>query len=467
MILQNMFNKALTLLKDSLRSLKGIPEIIFRAFSARKKFAGIPVLATAALTILLSSCNRFDPVEHVFPNSLYLDVSAMEETHPSNFNSRTQTASQELAVVMSYPADNDVTATVTVDGSLVDTYNHRYGTDYELMPSQYLDFSGQTVTIEAGRTTSETVTIGFKGLAGEGEEQTGAMEIDKTWLLPVRVTSDDMAVMEGSAVAYYLVKRSSSITVAAQLTDNWINFPLLDEPGDLADVYNDLTAVTYEALIYIDKFDTENSFGDCNISTVMGVEQYLLLRIGDANFERQQLQFDGSGNGSQFGKLPSKSDPGKKLEAGIWYHVACTYDQSTRTARIYVNGELTDEAKDVGVTGSSEENRITLAMQALGMEEAYRFCIGWSYNDYRPLQGKIAEARVWRVARTQQEIWDSMYRLPDYEAENYPDLIGYWKFDEGKGNTIHDYSMYGNHGEAQTDLVWPAGIEIPEINKEE
>lgn len=60
---------------------------------------------------------------------------------------------------------------------------------------QYLDFAGQTVTIEAGRTASETVTIGFKGLAGEGEDQAGAMEIDKTWLLPVRVTSDDMEVM--------------------------------------------------------------------------------------------------------------------------------------------------------------------------------------------------------------------------------------------------------------------------------
>ena len=253
--------------KDSSSSARRDDGIYFPSvFQRGKKLPASLTLAALPVfvAIALSSCNRFDPVEHVFPNSLYLDVSAMEETHPSNFNSRTQTASQELAVVMSYPADSDVTATVTVDGSLVDTYNHRYGTDYELMPSQYLDFSGQTVTIEAGRTTSETVTIGFKGLAGEGEEQTGAMEIDKTWLLPVRVTSDDMAVMEGSAVAYYLVKRSSSITVAAQLTDNWINFPLLDEPGDLADVYNDLTAVTYEALIYIDKFDTENSFGTCS-----------------------------------------------------------------------------------------------------------------------------------------------------------------------------------------------------------
>lgn len=419
------------------------------------------------MSLSLAACNRFDPVERVFPNSLYLDVSAMEESHVTNFNSRVETASQELAVVMSYPEDRDVSATVAVDASLVDGYNHKYGTDYELMPLQYLDFSGQTVTIEAGRTTSETVTIGFKGLSGEGEDKTGAMEIDKTWLLPVRVTSDDMEVLEGSAVAYYLVKRSSAITVAAQLTDNWINFPLLDQPGELADVYNDLTALTYEALIYIDKFDTSNAFGDCNISTVMGVEQYLLLRIGDASFERQCLQFDGSGNGSQFGKLPSKADPSKKLESGIWYHVACTYDQATRTACIYVNGQLTDELKDAGVTGSSADNRITLAMRAMNMPEAYQFFIGRSYNDWRPLQGRIAEARVWRVARTQQEIWNNMYRLPDYEAENYPDLIGYWKFDEGEGNTVHDYSMYGNHGQAQTDIVWPAGIEIPEINKEE
>ena len=411
----------------------------------------------AAMAVMaIASCDRFDPVDHVFPNSLYLDVSAMEQTHSANYSNKAEGGTQVLAAALSYPEDRDITASITIDRSLVDDYNHKYGTDYSMLPDMYIDFSGATVTIEAGRTTSETVAIGLKGFLGEGDEQKDALEIDRTWLLPVRVSSEDISVMAGSSVAYYLVKRSSAITTAAQLTDNWINFPLLDQPGEIADVYNNLTAVTYEALVYIDKFDLTNSFGECNISTVMGVEQYLLLRIGDANFERQQLQFDGSGNGSQFGK---------KLDSGVWYHVACTYDQATRTARIYVNGELTDEVKDTGVTGSGDENRITLAMQALGMEEAYRFCIGWSYNDYRPLQGKIAEARVWRVARTQEEIWTNMYRLPDYEAENYPDLIGYWKFDEGEGNIIHDCSMYGNDGEAENDIVWPSGIEIPEINK--
>ena len=422
-------------------------------------------MAIAAALATLSSCDRFDPVDRVFDNCVYLDVSATSQTQAATFGNRLGSLEKQLSVTLAYPADRDVKATVSVDASLVDTYNHRNGTDYQLLPDNFLDFTGATVTIEAGKVASEKVTIGLKNLMGQGEEQTGAMEIDKTWLLPVKVTSDDIRTLDGSSVAYYLVKRSSTITVAAQLTDNWIEFPLMDTPGEVADAYNGLTALTYEALVNIDRFDLKNGTEDCNISTVMGVEQYLLLRIGDANFERQCLQFDGSGNGSQFGKLPSKSDPSKKLYSGSWYHVACTYDQNTRTARIYLNGKMIDEVKDAGVAGPTADNSITLAMRALGMPEAYQFFIGKSYNDHRPLQGKIAEARVWRTARTQEEIWKNMYRIENPKEQK--DLIGYWKFDDGEGNTIKDYSWVGNHGKAVADIIWPDGIEIQEINKEE
>lgn len=422
-------------------------------------------MAIAAALAALSSCDRFDPVDRVFDNCAYLDVSATSQTQAATFGNRLGSLEKQLSVTLAYPADKDVKATVSVDASLVDTYNHRFGTDYQLLPDNYLDFAGATVTIEAGKVASEKVTIGLKNLMGQGEEQTGAMEIDKTWLLPVKVTSDDIRTLDGSSVAYYLVKRSSAITVAAQLTDNWIEFPLMDTPGAVADAYNGLTALTYEALVNIDRFDLKNGTEDCNISTVMGVEQYLLLRIGDANFERQCLQFDGSGNGSQFGKLPSKSDPAKKLYSGSWYHVACTYDQNSRTARIYLNGKMIDEVKDAGVAGPTADNSITLAMRALGMPEAYQFFIGKSYNDHRPLQGKIAEARVWRTARTQEEIWKNMYRIENPKEQK--DLIGYWKFDDGEGNTVKDYSWVGNHGKAVADIIWPDGIEIQEINKEE
>lgn len=418
-----------------------------------------------AVLALLVSCNRFEPVDHVFDNCAYLDVSATSQTQAATFGNRVSSLEKHLCVALSYPSDKDVKATISVDASLTDAFNHRYGTDYQLLPEAYLDFSPMSVTIEAGKVNSEKVSIGFKNLMGQGEDQTGAMEIDKTYLLPVRLSSEDISTMDGSSVAYYLVKRSSAITVAAQLTDNWIEFPLMDTPGEVADAYNGLTALTYEALVNVDRFDLNNKDGVCNISTVMGVEQYLLLRIGDANFERQCLQFDGSGNGSQFGKLPSKSDPAKKLYSGSWYHVACTYDQNERVARIYVNGKLIDEVKEAGVAGPTADNKITLAMRALGMPEAYQFFIGKSYNDFRPLQGKIAEARVWRVARTGDEIWKNMYRIED--PKDQKDLIGYWKFNDGEGNVVKDYSWVGNHGKAVGDIIWPDGIEIHEINKEE
>lgn len=418
-----------------------------------------------AVLALLVSCNRFEPVDHVFDNCAYLDVSATSQTQAATFGNRVGSLEKHLCVALSYPSDKDVKATISVDASLTDAFNHRYGTDYQLLPDAYLDFSPVSVIIEAGKVNSEKVSIGFKNLMGQGEDQTGAMEMDKTYLLPVRLSSEDISTMDGSSVAYYLVKRSSAITVAAQLTDNWIEFPLMDTPGEVADAYNGLTALTYEALVNVDRFDLDNKDGVCNISTVMGVEQYLLLRIGDANFERQCLQFDGSGNGSQFGKLPSKSDPAKKLYSGSWYHVACTYDQNERVARIYVNGKLIDEVKEAGVAGPTADNKITLAMRALGMPEAYQFFIGKSYNDFRPLQGKIAEARVWRVARTGDEIWKNMYRIEN--PKDQKDLIGYWKFNDGEGNVVKDYSWVGNHGKAVGDIIWPDGIEIHEINKEE
>ena len=89
--------------------------------------------------------------------------------------------------------------------------------------------------------------------------------------------------------------------------------------------------------------------------------------------------------------------------------------------------------------------------------------IGRSYDDYRPLNGKIAEARVWSVARTPEQIWENMYEIEN--PENDSTLLGYWKFNEGSGNTVKDYSMYGNDGVAKYDIIWPQGIEIPKLNE--
>ena len=429
----------------------------------------------------LTACERYDADDHKFGNVVYLNVSQTSPVQLATFSNNRPTYDCTLQAALTYPAAQDVQVSLAVDPSLVAAYNARYGTAWPMLDEKYYTLSAPETTIAAGRTVSDVVTLQLRGLMGEGEEQTGALPLDETYLVPIRISGASIDVLGGSDVAYYVVKRSSAITVAAQLGEgNWINFPTLDKYGTNSSAWNGLTAMTYEALIYIDEFATTDAEGlPVNISSVLGVEQYLLLRIGDTNFERQQLQFDGSGSGSQFGKFPGK-DATKNLEAGRWYHVACTYDQAARTVRIYVDGKIQSEQTGVGIATQSEDNRINLAMRALydyylnnptednekkygGFVDAYQFFIGRSYNEYRPLNGKIAEARVWSVARTPEQIWENMYNVENPADD--PTLLGYWKFNEGAGNTVRDYSMYGNDGVAESDITWPAGIEIPKINE--
>lgn len=442
-----------------------------------------------ALLAVLTGCERFDADDHKFGNVVYLNVSQTSPVQLATFSNNRATYDCTLQAALTYPAGQDVQVSLEVDPSLVADYNARYGTQWPMLDAKYYALSSETATIPAGRTASDVVTLQLKELMGEGEEQTGALPLDETYLVPIRISGASIDVLGGSDVAYYVVKRSSAITVAAQLgAGNWINFPTLDKYGANSQAWNGLTAMTYEALIYIDEFATQDETSTpVSISTIMGVEQYLLLRLGDTNFERQQLQFDGSGSGSQFGKIPGK-DAMKNLEAGRWYHVACTYDQTTQTVRIYVDGQIQSEETGVGISIPSEKNRINLAMRALydlwntaseaekpqyetddtgydKLGDAYQFFIGKSYNEYRPLNGKIAEARVWSVARTPEQIWENMYDIENPDED--PTLLGYWKFNEGAGNTVKDYSMYGNDGEAETDIVWPTGIEIPKINETE
>lgn len=452
------------------------------------KIANKYLFFAAAALLALSACTSYDADDKKFGNVVYLDVAKTTDVQSAIIKKTLDKTERPLAPTLAYPSSEDVTVTIAADPSLIRVYNARFGTQWPALDAKYYELSEEKVVIPAGKTSSETIKLYFKELLGTGEEEAGALPLDETYLLPVTITQSNVAVLNASSTVYYLVKRSSNITTAAQLTDNWIEFPTLDTYVPTSMAWNNLRAFTYEALIFIDDFKVSTETTDdppqtiaVNISTVMGVESSQLLRIGDTNFERRQLQFDGSGAGTAFGKFP-ETDATKNLEKGQWYHVACSYDQTTRTTRIYVNGKIQSEGKEMGVTGPTDENGINLAMRALydmyvknptpdnekkygGWGDARQFFIGYSYDAYRPLNGKIAEARVWSVARTPDQIWDNMYEIADPEQD--PTLLGYWKFNEGEGNTVKDYSQYGNDGVAHTDLVWPDGIEILKINETE
>ena len=406
-----------------------------------------------------------------FDNVVYLDVAENSDTQITTFKKTLTELKKEFSVVLSYPASQDVRVNVEVEPSLIDVYNARHNTSWRMLDSRYYTLSADKITSPAGKTISDQLNLELKDLDGStgGEE----LPIDETYLVPITISHVEggVSTLRSSATAYYLVKRSSAITSAASLRDNWINFPTLDKASEGSMLFNNLTAVTYEAIIRVDDFSKHSE-----ISTIMGVENYLLLRIGDASFPRQQLQFDGSGDSAQtpgFGKFPKK-DEAKLLNAGEWYHIAATYSYATREVCLYVNGKLQSKGSDLGNAASTPFNLAGRAFYDLYLQdpETYKdykdwgnfrqFFLGKSYDDSRQLNGDITEVRVWNVARNEQEIWDNMY---DVDPQT-PGLIGYWKFDEGAGNVIKDWTGNGNDAVAEKDLEWPEGIEVPQLNKE-
>ena len=91
-------------------------------------------------------------------------------------------------------------------------------------------------------------------------------------------------------------------------------------------------------------------------------------------------------------------------------------------------------------------------------DEGNGFWIGHSYNRDRWLEGNISEVRIWNKVLTSAEInaKDHFYQVePDTDG-----LVSYWKFDEGAGTAIHDYSGNENNATAVESLTWTA-VELP------
>lgn len=422
-------------------------------------------LAAATLVLAASACDNTDYSEKSpFDNSAYLNVASYRNSETFTFNRRVTEQTRTFAVKLAYPATVNVTAQLAVDPSLTDVYNAKNGTDYPTLSPDHYELSARSVTIAAGKTQSQDVDIRFNGL--------DQLEIDATYVCPVAITaSDGVELMEGSRVMYYLVRRSSAITTAINLRNVYVAVPGFYKGSPTADVVNNLSAITMECIIRPNAFQ-----GD--ISSIMGVEQYFLMRFGDTSFERQQLQTQ-----TTFGKFP-ESSRSKALQPGQWYHVALTWDLASSTICFYVDGELQSIST---AHGKSDLTSISLGDKAPddanGNGGDFNFYFGRSYGESydatRMFDGELCEARIWREARSLEQIRSCMYAIEDPASQ--PTLCAYWKFDEGSGRVIEDKTGNGNNGIVipywtdgtfttpmpKTDAeLWPSGIEVPKLSFE-
>lgn len=396
------------------------------------------------LVLLLSmfGCDNKDySKDSPFDNGVYIDAAEVKDVANFTFNNLRQTAQQQISAVLAYPSEQDIEVNFRVDPSLISHYNARLGSNYTILNTKYYKFSTQHVVIPKGEINSNTVTIDFFDLTD--------LEIDTSFLLPVTIDqASGVGILDGSRTICYIVRRSSAITTAVSLANNFFEVPGFVAGSPTADVVNGLKQLTFEAIVRVNKFDPLTE-----ISTIMGIEQYCLFRFGDLGFPRQQLQFAANEI-----KFPNANEA-KLLQTGEWYHVAVTYDTEAKSAIIYVDGNEQSRIEDYGIG-----EPINLGKQKKG---DFMFKIGHSYGEpedmTRQLNGEICEVRIWNVIRSQEELYRNMY---DVDPQT-PGLKAYWKFNEGKGNNIvKDFTGNGNDAISHNDAVWPDGIEVTKKNTE-
>lgn len=380
--------------------------------------------------LLLSGCQE---KEWTYENKLFLSGDSMV----SNTVLKSSLSSLEKTVVsaVARPEEKDITITYSSDESLVETYSAIYKEDAVIMPAENYTISAMSAKLPAGNVESEPVTISFSRL--------NELPLDRTFVLPFSIVSaDNIGVLDSKRTSYFVFKGGSLINVAADMEDkNYISIPSIENGSKSAEILNGLTDYTLEALICGNRFDP-------GIQSIMGIERVFLIRISDNGLDPNQLQIV-----TPMGNITHASN--MHLTPGKWTHIAVTADSQTKTFSVYLDGVLA--ASQTYSTWST----IDLGKPNTQSDKGYQyFHIGYSYEAGREFNGMFSECRVWNVVRTQEEIVTYQYEV-DPESEG---LIAYWKFDEGRGETITDRTGNGNDGQAHESLTW-VPVSLPAVGE--
>jgi hypothetical protein len=319
-----------------------------------------------------------------------------------------------LQASMAKPEERPVTFTYKTDVSLVDYYNVAYCEQAIVLPEACYAIEQPHDTIFAQNVHSNGSTLKLRNLA--------ALDREKVYVLPVSIAESNLSVLNSGATTFFVFRGAALVNTAANITSNKLSFMDADAAAPL----KGMTQLTAEALVKVDKFGKL-------ISTLMGIEGQFLIRIGDAGVPDNQLQLATSkGN---------VTDEAWTIPTGVWTHIAVTFDSSDGATIVYLNGVKKGETK-------YSDYRSAVDWSAGG---ANGFYIGYSCDDGRYLAGAISECRIWnRILTTEELNVKNHFYVVDPASEG---LLTYWKFDEGIGNTITDYTS-GIKLIAANELIW-------------
>lgn len=365
-------------------------------------------LALGGMALLIGACNSNEsdllkPKVYFENRENTLSVEDENETMTFDLTSRLSTMTSSLV---------DVSYSIA-DPSVVDEYNAKYGTAYEMFDVSHVKLSSTTSTIPIGKLYADNVTLELSNLR--------TVEEGKSFILPIRVQSASVPTLPGTSIAYFFLSKPIKITKVGAFNRNYISikFP--------SGTY--FSSFTYETLLYVNRF-----FGN---NTIMGTEGIMIFRIGDTTLPSNKI-LEAAGQ--------QHYNATEELKEKRWYHVALTYDQPSGRTAIYVNGMKWAES--------------AWSIPGFDPNSDVGFNIGMLPNfpwGTRPLSGYMSEVRVWNVARTENQLKQNMLNV----SPNSDGLVLYYKLDGSETQTGGIIKDASGHVDGTTNGINIETLDIP------
>lgn len=336
-----------------------------------------------------------------------------------------------VSVTSSAKMQHDVEVPIVVDPAALEAYNAEKGTSYALLPEGSYSLSTTAALIRTGSAVSDPVAVEIESMDD--------LDFGLVYCLPLRITgtSDGTRVLATSQTTFIVFNQLIK-TRGVDLQGRWqieMDNTMKGKP-ELAN----LPACTVEIRMFAKGWSSMSH----GISSLLGVEENFMLRIGDVSIggvEEPKSILNIAGRGSS---LSAFDNP---LSLNRWYHVAAVENGST--LKLYIDGV------EVASVSSADRDPVNL-----GFYYNSSFCIGRSANDYRRFNGMVSEARVWKRALTPIELLNNQCYVNPATAEG---LIGYWRLDEADDRTFKDISGNGYDGVASSTPVWTEEIHCPVV----
>ncbi len=274
-----------------------------------------------------------------------------------------------------------------------------------------LIFDGMITAYQKTADGKLRVTCANHGLEnGDQVQITGTEDYNDTY--PVRKIDDTHFVIErkwsmGEAVNVKLVSQKRR-GIVFDGVDDYVSLPEMN--------HNFSEGITVEAWVWYNGFQSWSRIID--FGNGAAVDNILLANEGLSG----NLTFNVfRGNQSKAITVVSA------LETGKWIHLAATIDESG-IAKLYKNGE------QIQLGEMQLPNTVKRTNNYVGKSN-------WVNDSY--FNGKISDLRVWKIARTAEDIKNSMYlQLTGKEVG----LVGYWRLGGISEGKVVDFSVNCNDG---------------------